>query len=80
MEAYFDIQMENINKPSLQRFHMMYYLSLIKDSVVVEKMKNKRKEGGMIEGRKRRRRKERELETELAGLESTTESQLYDLN
>ena len=31
---------------------MMYYLSLIKDSVVVEKMKNKRKEGGMIEGRK----------------------------
>ena len=31
---------------------MMYYLSLIKDSVVVEKMKNKRKDGGMIEGRK----------------------------
>ena len=31
---------------------MVYYLSLIKDSVVVEKMKNKRKEGGMIEGRK----------------------------
>ena len=71
--------MENINKPPCRGFK--WHLSLIKDSVVVKKRKNKRKEGGMIEGRKGEGGK-RELETELAWhLESDLiESQLYDLN